>query len=285
MIDIRNLAFSYDKKIILKDINFIVEEPAIIALWGRNGSGKTTLMKMISGQEKPCDGNIKIKGIEPYNNAKVVSDICFIQEDHPFSSIWSVNDALRFAKQFNSNWNQEEAEYLIKKFNLPLNKKIVKFSKGMKTAVQIVIGLASNADVTILDEPTNGLDADMRKKFYKALKDSFDSNPRVILLSTHHIEEAQPICDSLIVIHNNSLLFHKSLDEIRSNGILFTGESDNIESFVKGKKVIEKSVLGSTTRVMVDLPYTKELKQLAEKNDILIQKAPIQDYLLNITTN
>ena len=285
MIHIENVVFSYDNKVVLKDVNLKVDEPAIIGLWGRNGAGKTTLMKLMTGQENPDKGRIKVKDSSPYNNTEVTYDICFMQEDHPFSSIWNVKDAMRFAKLFNRNWNEEEAERLIKMFHIPEKKKIVKFSKGMKTAIQIIIGLASNADITILDEPTNGLDAGMRKMFYKVIQDSFNARPRVIIISTHHIEEVQPLCESLVVLHNNSILFHKPLDEVRSNGILLTGERDKVEAFVKGHKVIDKSIMGNINKVMVDLPYTKEWKQLADNFGLSIDKAQLQEYLLNITNN
>jgi ABC-2 type transport system ATP-binding protein len=285
MIDMQSATFTYDNKVVLKDINLKVEEPGIIGLWGRNGAGKTTLMKLISGQENLNEGSIKVKNITPYNNAEVTYDICFMQEDHPVSSIWNVNDALRFGKLFNRNWNQEEANMLKDMFKVPDKKKIAKFSKGMKTATQIIIGLASNADITILDEPTNGLDAGMRKKFYKALQDSFDARPRVILISTHHIEEIQSLCESLIVLHNNRVLLHKPLDDIRSKGTLLAGEREKVEIFLKGCRVFDKVTMGNTMKAMVDLTYTKELKQSAADLGISVEKAQLQDYLLNITSD
>lgn len=85
-----------------------------------------------------------------------MQSMCDMQEEHPFSLIWTVRDALRFGRYFNVDWNQELAEYLLNTFKLDANKKISKLSKGMKGAVQFIIGLASQAKVTILDEPING---------------------------------------------------------------------------------------------------------------------------------
>src|SRR5690625_6703837 len=70
----------------------------------------------------------------------------------------------------------------------------------MHTMVQLVIGLASHSKMTIFDEPTNGLDAHARKQFFQALKDSYENDPRYILISSHHIKEIEPLCEKLMII-------------------------------------------------------------------------------------
>ncbi len=283
MIKIENMNYSYGDIKILKDISLQEMDPVITGLWGRNGSGKTTLMKLMAGHLKPDNGTIQINGLEPYNNLDATQTICFMQEDHPFGILWDVQDALRFASYFNEKWNKETAEQLLETFGLPRKKKVSKLSKGMKSALQIVIGLASYADVTILDEPTNGLDAGIRKKFYKALQESYEKHPRLFLISTHHIEEIQLLLESLIVIHNQRVLFHESMDEVRMRGIWFAGDKEKVENLIKSQKVLAQDRMGSNIKVMVDLPYSREWKQKAAENGISIEKAHIQDYLLTIS--
>ncbi|WP_455675708.1 ATP-binding cassette domain-containing protein [Pradoshia sp.] len=283
MIKIENMNYSYGDMMILKDISLQEMDPVITGLWGRNGSGKTTLMKLMAGHLKPDNGTIQINGLEPYNNLDATQTICFMQEDHPFGILWDVQDALRFASYFNEKWNKETAEQLLETFGLPRKKKVSKLSKGMKSALQIVIGLASYADVTILDEPTNGLDAGIRKKFYKALQESYEKHPRLFLISTHHIEEIQLLLESLIVIHNQRVLFHESMDEVRMRGIWFAGDKEKVENLIKSQKVLAQDRMGSNIKVMVDLPYSREWKQKAAENGISIEKAHIQDYLLTIS--
>ena len=129
--------------------------------------------------------------------------------------LWTVRDALRFGLYFNPNWNQDAVKQLLNIFKLDKNKKITKLSKGMKSALQFIIGLASQASITILDEPINGLDAGMRKKLYEVLLESHAAHPRLIMISTHHIEELQTLFESLVVIRNGKLMFYEPMDEIR----------------------------------------------------------------------
>lgn len=283
MIRVDNVTFGYDKDPVLQGISLREQEPVITGLWGRNGSGKTTLMKLLAGFEKPDHGKVEIKGESPYNNAEAVQHVCYMQEEHPFSSIWNVRDALRFGKYFNPNWDQEMAERLLRTFRLDKKKKITKLSKGMKSALQFIIGVCSHADITILDEPVNGLDAAMRKKMYKVLRESHEENPRLILLSTHHIEEIQAICENLIVMKDGDVALHEPMDEVRENGIWLSGSKNKLEEIIPTEKIMEKSEMNSVMRVMLDTPYSKEWKEIAHSNGISIEKAELQDYLLNMT--
>lgn len=283
MININNLSFAYDKKKILKDVNFSETEPLIVGLWGRNGSGKTTLMKILSGLEKPDSGVVEVDGVVPYNNIEAMHHVTFMQEDHPYSDLWDVNDALNFASDFNRNWDQELADELVDIFQLPRKQKIRKFSKGMKTMITIVIGLASKSPITIFDEPSNGLDAHMRKQFYDMLLDSYEEHPRLILLSSHHIEEVQPLCEKIAIIDNNTLMHYEETDVFKNNGVNISGAADSVQSFIADMTVLEKRKLGKQLKIMVDEVFTEDLKVRAETSGLTVEKAPFQDYLINLT--
>ncbi|KOS64398.1 ABC transporter ATP-binding protein [Lysinibacillus agricola] len=283
MIRVENVTYGYGEESILKDISFKEKENGITAVWGRNGAGKTTLMKLLAGHDKPNKGIVEIMGTAPYNRAEVVQSVCYMQEDHPFSSIWNVKDSLRFGQYYYSNWDMDMANRLLKIFRLDENKKISKLSKGMKSALQFIIGISSNAKITILDEPSNGLDANMRKKMYKIIRESQEQHPRLFLVSTHHIEEIQQICDSILVIHDKEVFIHEPIDEIRECGIWLVGDKNTIEKVTDGQYVLEASELGSRLKVMVDVPFNEKWKEIASLHGLSIEKVKLQDYLLNKT--
>ncbi|PGL71179.1 ABC transporter ATP-binding protein [Bacillus sp. AFS055030] len=285
MIEIKNLTYGYKQTPVLTDFNLIETEPSIIALWGRNGAGKTTLMSLIAGHYQPNEGSMKVLGEEPYNNLNVLENICYIQENHPFGHNWRINDLLKYGRYFHPKWDQQFAEHLVQVFELPKNKKITKFSKGMKTAAQIILGLASNAKITVLDEPTNGLDAVKRNQFYEALMESYEENPRLILLSTHHIEEIQPLCETIVVVNDGKVLFHEQMEVMREKGFILSGNIDSIEQVTKNISILESSKISSTKKVMVDELFSNKWKKIAEEYQLRIEKATLQDYLINKTKN
>ena len=271
------------KKKILDHVTLHESEPVISAIWGRNGAGKTTLMSLLAGHNRPDQGSIRVMGEDPYNNLAAQKHLCYVQENHPLGRNWTISDLVRFGQYFHPEWNQELAERLIDRFELPSKRKIVKFSKGMKTAAQMVLGLASQASVTILDEPTNGLDAEKRKFFYNALLESYEEHPRLILISTHHIEEIQPLCESIIVLHQGGVLCHEQMEEMREKGVLLTGLIRDIDQVTQGESIMESVQLGSTKKVMIDASYSKAWRDKAQAHGLSIEKATLQDYLVNLT--
>ncbi|OPG97442.1 multidrug ABC transporter ATP-binding protein [Chryseobacterium mucoviscidosis] len=285
MIQIEQVTYSYQETPVLNNVTLHETEPTISAMWGRNGAGKTTLMSLLAGHNRPDAGTIQVMGQDPYNNLAAQENLCYIQENHPLGRNWTINDMVRFGQYFHPQWDQTFAERLIDMFELPVKKKITKFSKGMKTAAQMILGLASNARVTILDEPTNGLDAEKRKYFYNALLETYEDNPRLILISSHHIEEIQPLCESLIVLQAGKVLLNQPMEEMREKGILLTGVMDDIKRVTADVEVIESSQMGSTMRVMIDEPYSKVWKDIAHEQGLSIEKATLQDYLINRTRN
>lgn len=283
MLKLENVSFKYGKNKILNEINLDKSENEIIALWGRNGIGKTTFMKLLSGHEKPTEGQLTIFGKEPHDNLKAIQKICYMQEDHPFNKVWTIKELMKVAEKFYPNWDSKSAQKFIEEFGLPFNQKISSFSKGMKTAAQITVGLSSFSNITILDEPTNGLDAGARKLFYRLLKENFDEKPRLLIISSHHIEEIHPFSDSLLVVHNGELIIDESMDATRERGIWLTGDPTNIQEFMADNLVLEKSELGGKVRVMANLPYTQNVISKAVKFGVHIEPTEVQEYLLNMT--
>lgn len=284
MIKLENVSFSYGNIPVLKNVNISEQEPIIIGLWGRNGSGKTTLMKLLSGMENIDAGSITVNGIIPYNSNEAMNNITFMQENHPFSDLWNVEDALRFGALFNKNWDMELAEHLVTLFELPRKKKIKKFSKGMQSMVQIILGLASKAPVTIMDEPTNGLDAHMRKQFNDALLNTYEEEPRLIILSTHHIEEIEAMCEKIAIINQQTVVRYEETEALKMRGVLLSGSAETIEPLIEGYTILEKRKLGKQINVMIDDEFTDEWKSIAKQAGITVEKAPLQDYLVNFTT-
>ncbi len=152
------------------------------------------------------------------------------------------------------NWDQEYALKLVKEFDLPLKKRVKKLSRGMHSAVGIIVGLASRAPLTIFDEPYLGLDAVARKIFYDQLITDFGnhprtiilSHPRTIILSTHLIDEVSNLLEHVIVIDRGNIIIDRDSEELRGLAYTVTGLAAQVTSFVKGKEVIQEERMGGT---------------------------------------
>lgn len=284
MINLSNVTFSYDRGTpVIRNLTLSENKPVIAGLWGRNGAGKTTLMKLLAGHERQESGRIRIMGEEPYNNWQGVWKICYMQEDQPFSTLWTVHEVLKIARFYNHSWDQQTAVRLLNIFRLDEHKKVAKLSKGMKSALQYIIGLSSMAEITMFDEPINGLDAGMRKKLYETLLESHADCPRLIMISTHHIEELQPLFETLAVLHHGKLLFYRPLEEVRERGVWLAGERTRIDNIKFNRPVLDRINSGSMVKVMLDALYSPELERKVQEQGLTLEKAGMQDYLLGLT--
>lgn len=285
MIHMEQVSYSYQKNNppMLDNVTLHEKEPVIGAIWGRNGAGKTTLMSLLAGHNRPDYGTVRIMGQNPYNNLSAQGHLCYIQENHPLGKNWTIHDLVTIGSHFHSQWDEQLAKQLIDIFELPSKQRISKFSKGMKTGAQIILGLCSRASVTIMDEPTNGLDADKRKLFYEALLETYEDHPRLILISTHHIEEVQPLCETLMVVHQGNILYHQPMEEMRERGILLTGNIRDVEEVSQRADVIDTARMGTTAKVMIDDVYSKDWIVKAQQQGLSIEKASLQDYLVHVT--
>ena len=225
VIEVKQLTKSYGQFNAVQDASFSIYEGKIYGLLGRNGAGKTTLMKMITAQIFPTAGDLNVFGKNPYENSNALSQICFIKESQEYPNHYSVLDVLKVSKSIFPNWDDSFSTTLIDDFNLPLKRRIKQLSRGMLSAVGIVIGLASRAPLTIFDEPYLGLDAVSREVFYNRLLEDYSEHPRTIVLSTHLIDEVSNLLEHVLVIDNGKLIIDKNTEELRGKAYTVTGQA------------------------------------------------------------
>ena len=175
-ISVTGLTRRYRDQLALDDVTVDIEGPSITGLLGRNGAGKSTLMRIIANQEFASAGTVRVFGASPVENDAILRRMVLVREDQEFPD-FKVRHALRAASWFYPNWSAELAETLLARLRPPANRAIKKLSRGMRSALGIVIGLAAQAEITLFDEPYAGLDAVARQLFYDRLLASYAEHP------------------------------------------------------------------------------------------------------------
>jgi ABC-2 type transport system ATP-binding protein len=249
-ISLTSLTRRYGDQLALDGITVDVEGPAITGLLGRNGAGKTTLMRIIAGQEFPTSGAVKVLGASPIENDAVLSRMVLVREDQVFPNL-EVGEALRVASWFHPHWSAELAESLLTGFELPPNRRIDRLSRGMRSALGIVIGLAARAEVTLFDEPYAGLDAVARQLFSDRLLADYTEHPRTVLLSTHLIDEAAPLMERVLMLDHGRLVLDAAADDVRGSATIVSGPAPSVEDFVAGRVTWDRRRMGGHETVVV----------------------------------
>ncbi|MFT4259675.1 ABC transporter ATP-binding protein [Microbacterium sp.] len=251
VIEVQNLTKRYKDKKALDGVSLSLEPGHIYGLLGRNGAGKTTLMSILTAQNFATSGTVQVFGEAPYENARVLSRICFVRESQKYPDDATPRHAFQAARLFFPNWNQPLADDLIREFQLPMKQRIKKLSRGQLSAVGVIIGLASRAEITFFDEPYLGLDAVARQIFYDRLLEDYAEHPRTVILSSHLIDEVSNLIEKVIVIDNGRIILDEDTDAVRDRAATVIGDAAKVDAWVAGREVLHREELGRVASVTV----------------------------------
>lgn len=261
-VEVKNVSLKYKKFEALKNISFKLEDQKIYGLIGRNGAGKTSLLSILSALREATEGVVTVSGEPLFENAKVVEQIRLIYQKDYKDEYSKAGHLIKASARFSPNFDREYAETLIKRFKLPKNRAANKLSKGMQSVLDVIIGLASRAPITIFDEAYLGMDAPTRVTFYKELLEEQARSPRIIILSTHLVSEMDYLFDEVLILKNGSLLLQEEYETLISKGVTITGGIKEVDEFIQGRRILGSEQLGGTKAVRL---YEEELEQLVAK--------------------
>lgn len=279
VLECKNVCKSYKDNEVLKDLNLVLESGKIYGLIGRNGAGKTTLLSVMTAQNPATAGEVTINGEPVWENEKALKNICFSREIMGGTQIAAMRagEYMKAAACYYPDWDKEMAEHLIKEFDLNMKKSMAKYSKGMLSAVTIVVALASKAPFTILDEPVAGLDIFARQKFYRLLLDEYTQTGRTFVISTHIIEEAADVLEEVIVLHNKDIILKENTQELVARSFHVSGLETEVDGAVRGLKVYGEEKTGRGKGVTVIL---SEGEKIDESYDVTIQPVNLSKIFL-----
>ncbi|MFK4836551.1 ABC transporter ATP-binding protein [Microbacterium sp. ZW T2_14] len=251
VIEVKNLTKRYRDTVAVDDVSFTIEKNTIYGLLGRNGAGKTTVMSILTAQNFATSGEVRIFGEQPYENARVLSRMCFVRESQKYPDDALAKHAFATARLFFPNWDEDLAQRLIEDFQLPSKTRIKKMSRGQLSAVGVIIGLAARAEITFFDEPYLGLDAVARQIFYDRLLEDYTEHPRTVILSSHLIDEVSNLIERVLVIDRGRIIMDEATDSVRDRAANIVGDASAVDAFVAGRQVIHRERLGNVASVTV----------------------------------
>ncbi|MDZ5710952.1 ABC transporter ATP-binding protein [Jeotgalibacillus haloalkalitolerans] len=280
-IEVQQLEKHYGRKQALKPFNLTIEPEKIIGLLGRNGAGKTTLLQMMAGHIKPSGGQVLINGEKPFNNRNALQHICLISEANNFKRKLKIREVLRTASRFYPNWSQGTADRLLKTFNLSPSQNAKGLSKGMESALSIIIGLASHTAITIFDEPYIGMDASARYKFYDILLEEYESHPRTFIISTHLIDEVSNLFEEIVLLKDGELLTHEPAEALMAKSLQVSGPAAQVDRFTEGKQILHSAEIMGQKSVLI---FGDDLDPARAKTmGLSTERCSIQELMVHLT--
>ena len=213
MINISNLAFSYGKNEVLRNISMELKPGRIYGLLGENGVGKTTLLTLLCGLKKTQIGTIETDGQDPWNRQpSLLQDQYYLPDE-----VAAVNEKARcWAKAtgvFWPNFKLDKFETILREFEVKPEQKMNAMSAGQLKKTYIAFALACGTRFLYLDEPTNGLDIPSKAQFRSALM-KYTAEDSTIVISTHQVRDLENIIDPIIILDRRDVLLNATIEQI-----------------------------------------------------------------------
>ena len=229
---LQTVSFNYKRKTILERISFEVPPGQIIGLIGANGSGKSTLLKLMAGVLVPTEGTITFGGAKV--NRQMATKIAYQPDIDLFYEKLTGEEVFSlYASQFD-DFSIAKAKEIAQFLEVPTDVKLGKLSKGNRGRIKLATFIAREAELYLMDEPFAGLDPLAREVLMKAIIKFIDTEHCSVVLSTHEVNEVEPILDQVILLKDGHIRAMENLEEIRND------RGENAVEWMKnlyGKKV------------------------------------------------
>lgn len=213
---IENFTKRFGKVLAVDDLSLEVPEGSIFGLLGQNGAGKTTTIQTLLNLLQPTSGQLSVLGFDSVKDSlELRRRVGYLPEEPTYYGWMTVDEIISFNAAFYSTWDDDLAEKLLDQLGLPRDRKLRDLSRGMQAKVGLVMALGARPDVLILDDPTSGLDAVVRREFLEAMINNVQSEGGTVFFSSHLIHEMERVVDEVALIHEGKLRMRASLEQLK----------------------------------------------------------------------
>ncbi len=201
----------------VRGLDLRVRKGSVYGFLGRNGAGKTTTIKMLLGLLRPTSGSASVLGMDPTRqDYEIKRRVGYVAENQKMYGWMTVEEICGFCASLYTTWNDSLCEKLISRLELPKGQKLRALSRGMQAKVALVLALAHEPELLILDDPTSGLDAVVRREFVESVVALIHEEGRTVFFSSHMIDEVERVADWVGILHQGKLMTAVTKDEIKN---------------------------------------------------------------------
>ncbi|MFC8922559.1 ATP-binding cassette domain-containing protein [Cellulosimicrobium sp. NPDC057127] len=272
----------------LRGATLTIRPGVVTGLLGRNGAGKTTLAALLAAFRRPTEGTVLVgeegELEDPFENVWTTMHTQLVRESGDVGEGDKAKDTLAYYAGMRPHWDADLAGRLLDELEVDVRKKPSEMSRGRRSALGAVLGLASRAPLTIFDEVYLGMDAPSRYAFYDALVADYAEHPRTILLSSHLIAEVERLFEDVVIIDRGRVLLAENADDVRSRGVSLTGPADVVERHVAGHDVLARQRLGGTAQVTLFGAFADGERAAATEAGLEVGAVPVQDLFVHLTS-
>ena len=214
--EIERLCFGYGQEELFRDTNLTLDPGNVYGLLGLNGAGKSTLLRLMTGLLFPTSGTITALGYEPAKRKPgFLSSVFMLPEELNVPGVTD-REYISVHAPFYPGFDHDCMERFLGEFNIPRRRKLTKLSYGQKKKFLLSFGLASNAALLMLDEPTDGLDIPSKGLFRRLVAEALNDK-RIFVVSTHQVQDVESLIDHIVILHESKVVFNYTVTQVTDN--------------------------------------------------------------------
>jgi ABC-2 type transport system ATP-binding protein len=216
VVDVNDLSRSFGARRALDEVSFHATAGQVYGLVGANGAGKTTLIKHLLGLLRAATGSVRVFGRDPVRDpVGVLGRVGYLSEERELPEWMRIDELMAYTRAFHPTWDASYARELLETFGLDPANKIKALSKGMRAQAGLVAAVAHRPELLILDEPSSGLDAVVRRDILDAIVRTVVDDGRTVIFSSHLLEEVERMSDHVTMLHGGRVTLSGALDDVR----------------------------------------------------------------------
>lgn len=274
-LELKNVCKSF-RDFTLNNISFTLPQGYIMGLVGPNGAGKTTTIQLILNMLKKDTGDILVFGKDNVISEKEIKqDIGIVFDSIFYVDSWTVKDTEKAVSIFYNDWRHDIFNDMVKRFDLPQNKKVGELSRGMQMKLMLACAFSHNAKLLILDEPTSGLDPVTRDEFLEILQDYIKDGERSVLFSTHITSDLEQVADYITLVNQGNMIFTGSMEDLLNSYRLIKGKPRDLTI------ELEKNIIG-LRKTDMGFDGLISAKAATQYNNYIIDNVKIDDVVVRI---
>ena len=216
-IELVGLTRRFGRTLAVDNLTLQIASGSTFGLIGPNGAGKTTAIKMLMGMLSPTAGKARVLGIDVFAEpVRVKQRVGYVPETHHVYRWMRVEEVLGFCRSLYESWNDHTCRQMLDLFALDPRKKVKHLSKGMLVKLSLLVAVAHDPEVLVLDEPMTGLDPLVREEFLDGVLRVICEREQTVLFSTHTLDDVQRLADTVGILYDGRLLVHRNIEELLS---------------------------------------------------------------------
>ncbi len=271
------LSKSFGAQVAVSELSLKIQPGAVYGFLGRNGAGKTTTMRMLLGLVRPTKGSARVLGLDPTREPeliRILERVAFVPQRKQLYGWATPAELVRINRGFFPRWSDDVAARVAQRLEIPMKTAFKKLSIGNQSKVALLLALAQEAEVLILDEPTAGLDPVMVDEILRTLIEDHVSQGRTIFVSSHHLGEVEQICDWVGILEQGRLLLESRLEEIRQEFRLVIASGEGLP-VATSSDVVSATSDGRFRRYVVAREAERFAAELRNQGATILEITPL----------